>query len=366
MARKKDRFLQDLVDSLSGDVRKAFIASIQGFTNDLIIGELIAAIKAQDITRILQILEIGPEYFAPLDRAIRNAYAAGGEAAAAALVSQARGSGVRLVHRFNDRNPRAEAFLASRSSMLITQINNGVRESVQDLLSDAVLTGTSPRRVALDLVGRINRKTGKREGGLIGLTTQQRKRVTNPRWQIRNEPAGAVEQLRSGDPKMMAQYLSRKARPAQYDAIVKRAIKSGGTIDAETAAKIANAYETKLLRIRGETIARTELKQALGSSQYEGVQQLIDSGKIEPQDVTLIWDSAEFQVGVTRDHHIEMDGQEVGWGELFRSPRGFQLLFPGDSSNGADGAEVINCRCIIRVVIDFIQASARNEQRLAA
>lgn len=49
----------------------------------------------------------------------------------------------------------------------------------------------------------------------------------------------------------------------------------------------------------------------------------------------------------TRDDHLEMDGVEVPEDEPFILPDGSEVMFPGDSSLGADASEIINCRCTV-------------------
>ena len=49
-----------------------------------------------------------------------------------------------------------------------------------------------------------------------------------------------------------------------------------------------------------------------------------------------------------------MDGQKRPYGVPFNAPDGSMLAHPGDSSLGAGAAMVINCRCVLETVVDFI------------
>lgn len=201
--------------------------------------------------------------------------------------------------------------------------------------------GRGPRSVALDIVGRINRATGRREGGLIG----------NSERDIRAIQA-ALDELRSGDAAAMQSYLDRGLRDRRFDPIVRRAIREGKPVGAEQARKITGRMADIALRKRGETIARTELLQSLHASQAEGIQQMIDNGQLNVEQVTFEWDAANDSD--TRDSHRAMDGQVRPHGQPFVSGAGNQLLFPGDRSHGAPASEIINCRCRLSPVIDFI------------
>lgn len=199
--------------------------------------------------------------------------------------------------------------------------------------------GVSPRKAALDIVGRINKATGRREGGIIGLDSGRIDTIE------RN-----TARLRSGDPEKMRKYLKLKSRDKRLDKLVEAAIESGKPVSASDTRKIIGRMADSLLRDRGETIARTELLGALHSAQDEGMLQLIDSGKINAGQVKRIWDAAED--GDTRDSHRAMDGQERSVSGYFTSGAGFELRHPGDPT--APAKERINCRCRVTIDIDFL------------
>ena len=112
----------------------------------------------------------------------------------------------------------------------------------------------------------------------------------------------------------------------------------------------------KLLRIRGEQIARTETIKALNAGRDEGARQLIDSGNVSARNVTGIWHSAGD--GKVRDSHSAIDGQTRLIGEAFQTPSGVLLLHPGDTSLGAPAADTINCRCYKEIKIDYLAEAA--------
>jgi len=245
-----------------------------------------------------------------------------------------------VVARFDGRNPRAEAFLKTQSSELIVGILDDSRTSIREVLRSGMQEGRNPRRVALDIVGRLNR--GKREGGLIGLS---------PKDIDASQLAHA--QLRSGDPEQLRAYLRRKARDKRFDATVKKAIRDGKPVPAEKAAKITGRYRDKLLRLRGETIARTEMLRSLHEAQDEGLRQLIDAGKLRPEQVTRVWDtSGDARV---RPSHAAIDETPAGLDGVFVTGDGSSLKYPGDTSLEAGPEDVINCRCHLRVEIDYMQ-----------
>lgn len=338
MAKKT---LDDLLEELEPAVARAFLQSIARITSDAQVDLLIAAIKARDIQRAIAVLNLDSAYFEPLDRALRDAYAAGGALMMDEVRSMARGQGARVVARFDVFNPAAQRFMREQSSRLVVEITSEAREMVRDKLVAAFdAGGRSPRTVALDIVGRIDRTKGTRTGGVIGLTSGDETAAMR-----------AYEELRSGDPARMENYLSRKTRDRRFDSVVRRAIASGKPVPAKQAAAMQAMMRNKMLRNRGERIARTELIGGLNQSNDDALEQLIEAGKTPRDAVRVTWDAANDKD--TRESHAAMDGQTVTQGQPFTTGAGYQMKHPGDRSLGAPASEFINCRCVVRRDIDF-------------
>lgn len=205
--------------------------------------------------------------------------------------------------------------------------------------------GVSPRRAALDLVGRFNKATKKREGGIIGL---------NP-GRIADIDA-ATQQLLSGDPAQMRAYLRRGMRNKTFDPIVNRAIRNGSRVPADEVRKIIGRMTSNHLRARGETIARAELLGSLHHAQDEGLAQLVDSGKLRQDQIDADWDAANDDD--TRDSHAFMDGQQMDSSGYFTTGNGYRMRFPGDQgdeTNPIPAEEIVNCRCRKRININFLK-----------
>ena len=205
-----------------------------------------------------------------------------------------------------------------------------------------IAEGRGPRAVALDITGRIDRATGRRTGGILGLTSQQTQYVISAR-----------AELLSGDRAALQNYLGRTRRDKRYDRLVMAAMDAGKPLSAADVDRITGRYKDRLLQLRGETIARTESITALRAGRAEGYRQLVESGAVTADQITVTW-SATGDARV-RDIHRAMDGQKVKFGRLFTSPTGAQMEFPGDLSHGAHGVDVINCRCYAAYRIRFIE-----------
>lgn len=219
------------------------------------------------------------------------------------------------------------------AATLITRLTQGEIDQARAFLADGMARGTGARSVALDLVGRISRATGNREGGLIGLSGPYRDYV-----------ATARAELASTDPALLRNYLSRNQRDRRYDRAVARAIETGKPVPPETARTAVTRYSARLVRLRGEVIARTEGLPAIRAAKHEAYQQLADDGRVDVMDIVRGWSTNED--GRQRDTHDAMNGQEVrGLDIPFTSPSGAQMMYPGDTSRGAPASETVACRC---------------------
>lgn len=202
--------------------------------------------------------------------------------------------------------------------------------------------GQGPRTVALDLVGRVNRMTGLREGGIIGLNSSQKDYVISAR-----------RELASGDPGLLRNYLTRARRDANFDRFVARSIASGKPIAAADIDRMTSRYKDRLLQLRAETIARTESITALRAGKQEGYRQLVDSGAVRDDQITRTW--SDTGDGRTRPSHHAANGQKVrGLNTPFQLSGG-QVMFPGDTSLGAPASLTANCRCLETIRIRFIE-----------
>lgn len=338
--RSINRRLDELIDKFTPRIRAAFLSAIQDIKDTAILSELVKAIEAGDVVRAMRSLGFNEAAMRPLTSMIEQAFETGGVTVAGAFPQLRDNAGTKAVFRFDVRNSRAEAWLRDRSSTLVTRITDDTREAIRGYLNQGMNVGTNPRTTALDLVGRINPTTGRREGGIIGLTPQQQSWVSKARAEL-------------SDPSSASNWFTRTRRDRRFDSIVRKSIDDGVPLDTATVQRLTSRYSDSLLKLRGENIARTESIASLNKSGQEALQQAVDSGSIPKENIKRVWDSAGPD-GRTRPDHLEMDGQAVGLNEPFHAPDGSLLMFPGDTSLGASPEETINCRCRVRLSVDWL------------
>jgi hypothetical protein len=335
----KEKFEQ-LVSTIEPMLRKAFLDAIDDITSNIVLRRVVERLERHDIVGAIEAMHLDPAAFRPLDEAVRQAFNGGGVAAVEGMPTLRDPSGYQIVIRWDARNVFAEEWLRLHSSTLITNIIADQQTAIRTTLETGLARGDNPTRTALSVVGRINRATGKREGGIIGLTAQQGGFVENAR-----------RELSSGDPDAMRNYLTRGRRDRRFDRTVAKAIAEGKALPPDMVAKIAGRYSDGLLALRGETLARTETMAALGQSQEEAYRQAIAKGSVQADQVEGTWHTAGDNR--VRDTHEAINGQKVKFGQPFRSPSGALLLYPGDTSLGAGPSEICNCRCWRELRINF-------------
>ncbi|PWJ88360.1 phage Mu protein F like protein [Mesorhizobium loti] len=326
--------LDALLERFSEEIRQAFLASIQEIRDTARIAAIADALQKGDVERALQLVELDPAAFRGLQRAIRTAFEETGVVVARDIPTLRDAQGIPILFRFDPGFPSAARWVENRGVELVTAILDDQKLALRKALSDGLEAGRAARTVALDVVGRLNRATGQREGGIVGLTSGQYQAV-----------AGARDQLASSDPAALRAYLARQARDQRFDKAVIKAISDKAPIEAEVVERAVTQYENRLLALRGETIGRTEATQATGAAQREAFAQVIAKAGIDASTVTKVWRCTRDER--TRDAHRAMDGQVVGFTQPFKSPDGALLMFPGDTSLGAPAKDVIGCRCVV-------------------
>lgn len=330
--------LQAILERLEPEVRRAFEEAIADIRSAAQLQAVIGHLEAGNVEAALIALNLRAEFFQPLDDALTDAFNAGGVSVLAGLpaLPVPFSSGARVVARFDGRNPRAERVARDLSSTLITQIIDDQREAIRAVIEAGIEAGQGPRDTALNIVGRVNKATGKREGGIVGLNAPQTKAWLK-----------AGDELDALDPA----YFERKLRDKRFDPMVRKAIETGKPLSKADRERVLNRYSARLLKHRGDTIARTETIASLNAGRDQGIRQLIEAGNITEDQVRKVWDSSGPD-GRTRDTHLGMEAQERRLDEPFVTPMGYRLMHPGDASLGAPGSETINCRCVLRFSLD--------------
>lgn len=350
MARKSARqIVEELLALHEPIVRNAFLAAVDEIRSAIVLRVVIERLERGDIAGAVAALQVEAEAYGRLERAIAEAYYDGGGATVGNFPAVRDPTGNRVVFRFGIRNPASEAWLRDHSSRLVTRIVEDQREAIRFVLTAGLERGENPRQTALDVVGRVERGTNRRVGGIIGLTAQQARYVE-----------AARRELLSGDPDAMRHYLTRARRDRRFDRSVIKAIRDGRRLDPDTVSRITGRYSDRLLELRGEMVAQNETQSALSKAREDAIRQQIAEGKVDADAVTKVWKHTPQEN--PRFHHRAMNGKSVGLDEQFELPNGARLSYP--HAPDAPVGEKVFCKCLYAYKIDFF-ASVERRYRAA-
>jgi hypothetical protein len=327
--------LDNLLRKQEAAVRRAFMMSINDIRRNVTLRQLIDAIEAGDIPRAIRVLNLEPAAYATFSEAIRNTYTQAGAVAMAGTVWRFPDMSKAVV-RWDFDNPRARQWLLNWSSTKITgDLIPGQVSAVRAAIEAGYGLGRGPRDIALDIVGRVG-VNGRRTGGILGLNGPQEQWVRNMREYLANDPKRA---------------LAMTKRDRRFDAAIRRAI-DGEPLSKAQIDKITNRYSDRLLKLRGDTIARTETAQAVNGARSEAMRQGLDATGIDPQFVTKRWLHGGPAATKERPDHAQMHGEEVvGLDTPFVLPDGTTCQYPLDPSLPVE--HVANCRCSYVINIDY-------------
>lgn len=349
MAKPTRKYLLQLVAQHGPEIAKAFQASLASIKGSAQVGALITMLEKGDIEGAMVAAGLDQASFRRLDQSIANAFEDGGGKTAQTIPVAKTPDGLRMVVQFNARNDRAEQWLKDHSSTLIREILDDQRQVIRQTLADGLARGQNPKTIARALIGDLDKATGRRVGGTIGLTAHQQ-RIT----------ANYLDELLSGDPAKMRNALARALRDPKFDAAIRRAIAAGTPLDPDLANKAAARYRDRQLVLRAETIGRTEAMTALHQSQEEAYQQAIDKGALQAQHVRYFWRTAADER--VRHSHAMIPGMNekgVPHGHPFSSPLG-PIRYPGDPK--ASAANRLGCRCWREPRVDFLAQAVEAER----
>ena len=300
-------------------IDNAFRASIRSVTDEVQIGLLRDALARGDVEAALEAIDLEPAAFEPLRNILVQTYADAGAQAT---------EGLRGV-RWNSASPRAEDYARNRVGGMIQGVTDDSLQAIRNHIADGYAFGRTPNRMALDLVGRIG-SSGRREGGVVGLSSQQETWVRNMRNALENDPASALRFTR---------------RDRRFDSLLRR----GGPLTQAQIDSILTAYSNRLLLSRGRTIAVTERGAAINQGRVDAYAAAIEKYGLGPDAVIKEWQHTNRAV-FDRPTHMDANKQRVRGLYTPFNVSGLSCQFPHDPY--LPPSESVNCRCLVKLWID--------------
>lgn len=289
-----------------------------------------------DVDEIAQLLSVGrPEEAARYAEAVAARFAgtiqdeAYLRAARRMADAIERGLGAAIVE-FDVTNERAVDRLRQARLRLIQNFIADQRAMVREVFTETTIEGLNPRDAA------------RRVRDSIGLTERQARAVDNYR-----------RLLREGSPEA----LRRELRDKRFDRTVRRSIRDGEALTDDQVDRMVGRYQDRYRRYRSETIARTETLRAVHEGADDMIDQAIEEGDVEREEIVREWITARDER--VRYSHSFMSGQQRPAGEPFISGDGNLLERPGDYA--APPEDTINCRCVVTTRLEPGRRAGANE-----
>jgi uncharacterized protein with gpF-like domain len=304
-AEKIDRMVRDMEPALAA----AFFSSLR-----LIRDKFTLALLEELISRgaIDQAIKIAEQAAQKLGTAWTMGYNRAGQEAAEAL-----GRAVAdIVIDFDITNWRAVEVARENQLRLVREFSDEQRAVTRDIIRQGVQDGENPRVTARKI----------RES--IGLTRKQQQSVENFRRMLETRDRTA---------------LTRALRDRRFDPTIERAIRSGRPLTEAQIDNMVDRYRERMLKMRAETIARTEALRAVNQATHQMFNQAVEMGLLQQNNIIQEWNTAKDER--VRGTHQAMHGQIRPFGVPFTTGSGASLMYPGDPAGPA--RETINCRCAV-------------------
>lgn len=227
---------------------------------------------------------------------------------------------------FDAQEPGAVSWARQNQLDKIRQIGDEQRDAIRAAIIEGAQTGANPR------------DTARRIFDSIGLTDQQEAIVNNYR-----------RELEAGQ---YAAALQRELSSGHSDKTIAAALRNRSTLTQAQIDTAVERYRDNWITFRSQNIARTEGLRVAHQGSEELYRQAVENGDLNPKQLRRTWNHSPGRLGAKyeRSFHKVMQGQTVGYGEVFISGLGAELRYPGDPK--ASGEETICCACCVSTRID--------------
>ncbi|WP_341959187.1 hypothetical protein [Pseudomonas sp. RC10] len=313
------------IDGMTPAAQQAYLSQISDSISAATLAEVQRAIEQHDDNKVMALLPVG--LFAGFVELLRSAFVRGGSTE----LRDVRVVGLLIGREFDAYDTDAANFLRDQRTGFLATAAADRASAIRAILEAGRTRGQSASTTAMDLIGRVNKQTGRRSGGVLGLSAPFTQAVI-----------AARAELSSNDPAQLRKYLKRGRRDPIFDKAVRTALEFGKRLTADSINTIVDRYSERLLDTQALNAATTFLAQSIAEGRDQAWRQANDRADNRLL-VTKTWNSkGDAHV---RSTHVALNKQKVQQDQPFVSPSGARLMYPGDTSLGAPRDEIVNCRC---------------------
>ena len=342
--RSQARLFAQLIAELQPEIKRGFVASVTDLSAQVDWRRLLENLEAGNIEGAIAALNISPAAWSEYSASVTNAYATSGSAVAAQIQQAGIGS---IGTRFNMTNPRAEAWMRENVGGSITGFVREQIEVARTVIAEGYAAGKGPRNIGTDLVGRVERPGGARQGGVMGLDAprDQRLRKVVDGMQTPEGVQSLVIKHQNGN--LSLRYKVNKSTANR----ILSAYRKGEAVPEAQRLTSERKYRNALLQARGDTVAQTETANAVLAARDEEWRQVMESEGIQPNQILKTWRHARGVTIYHREDHLAMSGTTVrGIDTPFQFPDGVRMQYAHDPAGGAK--HNVNCACSVDYQVD--------------
>lgn len=309
----KPEDVESLVNSLRRKLGSAWADMLEWMRKNNKLGDVIKRLERGDVTGALAHIGTAATKFA---QDVNGAYTLSGQRAARWLDGEV---GEKLI-RFDVTNERAVSWMRQNTLELVKGIGDETRAVAHAALTQGLERGDNPKVIAKEMLDS------------LGLTPHQMDQVRSYR-----------RALEGGD---FSNALDRQLADGRHDRTLIAAQRDDKALSRKQIDTMVDRYRANAVKLRAETIARTEAIRSAHQGQHELFQDAVSRGDIGEQSIVRQWNH-RMRGKHNREFHHVMNGQRRGLEEPFMSGLGNEIMFPGDPE--APAVETINCRCVVSV-----------------
>lgn len=306
------RAIEALTAGQTAKFRKAFLEFIKTVRSPEVLKEIRGLLEAREYATASRLVT---SFIEKLGNELPKAFQVIGEAFA-----ELTGRRMNAVLGFNATAEAAASAMQRSRLQFVQRLNMEQLLVLRTALTGAVKEGLAPAVAA------------RRFRDAVGLTPSQWNIVYNYRRSLEGNSRDALD---------------RQLRDRRFDRTVEAAIQQGTILDGDKIGRMVSRYAERMLIMRAQTIAQTEIHRVANQAQREAMIQIVGTLGIDPSRARKVWHAIDDDR--TRYSHRGLDGAETGLFTPFVSPYGSRLMYPGDPQ--APGYETINCRCVMTMRI---------------
>ena len=266
--------------------------------------------------------------------------------------------GGEITFRFDMTNPRAEQVIRSEAASRVAGYTAEQIATARRVIADGFQAGAGPQSIAINIAGRVNPISGKREGGIVGLSDPQASYVQSMKARLLSGDAGEMTKVlgQFGSDGKPVDGTGMTLRDRRYDGKIKKAVRDVAAgkpnpLTDDQVAEMTSKYSDRLLKKRAEDISRTETAQSVMLARAEATKQALDKDGLPDNAVEKTW-RHNGGPNHARSWHLAINGKSVtGIDVPFHMPDGSTMLHSHDPAGGVRNN--VSCRCSTDFDVDW-------------